>query len=223
MSDDGVSFVDPEDEIDLWHYASKYYDPVKAKEYYERTKELKGRQPAKPELTPEQRARQASAKSYVRENIRNDRIATTKKNAEEQKARLEKLRDDAQATKERIVEKLKAHIEQLKADATASIPKPKLNEIPANATPRQRAFLEKQNAKMTEDYNRKLGKAQQKAAKAGAEARDAAREEIKAVGTALRDAVTKARTEYTEARKALAEKYKTDLKTELQNIEDQVR
>ena len=28
-------------------YASKYYDPVKAHEYYEKNKKLKGRSPAK--------------------------------------------------------------------------------------------------------------------------------------------------------------------------------
>ena len=34
---------DDEDTNSLAHYASKYYDPVKAHEYYERTKKLKGR------------------------------------------------------------------------------------------------------------------------------------------------------------------------------------
>lgn len=36
----------------LAHYASEYYDPVKAREYYLRTRELKGREKAKPEPLP---------------------------------------------------------------------------------------------------------------------------------------------------------------------------
>lgn len=36
-------FSDDDDSDSLAHYASKYYDPVKAHEYYERTKKLKGR------------------------------------------------------------------------------------------------------------------------------------------------------------------------------------
>ena len=30
---------------ELYHYASKYYDPVKAHEYYEKHKQLKGDKP----------------------------------------------------------------------------------------------------------------------------------------------------------------------------------
>ena len=223
VSENAIAFVDPEDEIDLWHYASKYYDPVKAKEYYERTKQLKGRQPAAPQLTKEQRERQTSAKAYVREQVATQRTAAHKAAAEKQKARMEKLQKDAEATRDRIVEKLNALVEKLKADVEVEVPKPKLNEIPATASPRQRAFLEKQNARMMSEYNGKLNKAKDKARNAADNARNAAREEIKKVGTDLRDAVAKARTEYTTARKAMAEKYKSDLKTELKNIEDKVR
>lgn len=222
MSDELVA-IDPMDEIDLRHYASKYYDPVKAKAYYERTKELKGRQPAKPVLTKEQRERQTSAKAYVREQVNTQRTAATKAATAAQKARMEKLQKDAEAARERIVEKLKGLVESLKAGIDTEVPKPKLNEIPASASPRQRAFLEKQNARMMSEYNGKRQKAQAKASNAAQNARAAASEEIKKVGTSLKEAVTKARTDYTTARKAMAEKYKSDLKTELQNIEDQVR
>lgn len=224
MTEQGIAFVDPEDEIDLFHYASKYYDPVKAKAYYERTKELKGRAAAAaPKLTSEQQAKQTSAKAYVRDQITTQRTAAQKAAAEKQKARLEKLQKDAEATRDRIVEKLKGLVEKLKAGVEEAVPKPTLNEIPASATPRQRAFLEKQNARLMSDYNGKLNKARDKANRAASDAQTAAREEIKAVGTSLREAVNKARTEYNSARKATAEKYKSDLKTELKNIEDKVR
>ena len=224
MTEQGIAFVDPEDEIDLFHYASKYDDPATAKAYYERTKELKGRAAAAaPKLTSEQRAKQTSAKAYVRDQITTQRTAAQKAAAEKQKARLEKLQKDAEATRDRIVEKLKGLVEKLKAGVEEAVPKPTLNEIPASASPRQRAFLEKQNARLMSDYNGKLNKARDKANRAASDAQTAAREEIKAVGTGLREAVNKARTEYSTARKATAEKYKSDLKTELKNIEDKVR
>lgn len=223
MEESGIAFVEPEDEIDLFHYASKYYDPAKAREYYLRTRELKGRSGSSEQLSAESRQKQAEAKTYVREQVRNERTAATKDAAAKQKARLDEMRANAEATRDRIVEKLEALVEKLKADIDVEVPKPKLNEIPASATPRQRAFLEKQNARMTSEYNGKVRRATKKAAEAAGVAREAAREEIKKVGSDLRDAVTKVRADYTVARQALADKYSSTLKTELQNIDEQVR
>lgn len=218
-----LTAIEPVDEIDLWHYASKYYDPAKAKAYYERTKELKGREAAKPELSKESRQRQAEASAYVRDQVNTQRTAEQKAAAEKQKARLEKLQADAKATRDRIVEKLKALVDKLKADITVEVPEPKLNEIPSGASPKLRAFLEKQNARMTSEYNNKLRRATKKANSAAKAAQDVAREEIRKVGTDLKDAVTKARTDYNSARKAITEKYKSDLNTELKNIQSKVR
>jgi hypothetical protein len=215
--------IDPEDDLDLRHYSSKYYDPAKAREYYLRTRELKGRSGGGETLSKESREAQSQAKTYVREQVRTQRTAAQKAATAQQKARLEKLRKNAEATRERIVEKLKALTEKLVANIDVEVPKPKLNEIPASASPKQRAFLEKQNARMMSEYNGKLNKAKDKARKASSEANEAARAELKKVGTSLKDAVTQARTEYASARKAMTEKYSTDLKTELQNIESQVR
>ena len=57
-----------DDEDSLQHYASKYYDPVKAHEYYERTKQLKGRK-SRVQLNEQG---QAAAKT-VKENITKER------------------------------------------------------------------------------------------------------------------------------------------------------
>lgn len=63
----------------LMHYASKYYDPVKAHEYYEEHKQLKGRN--KVTLTDEGRA---IAKS-VKENMNKEKKETLKKSNESTK------------------------------------------------------------------------------------------------------------------------------------------
>jgi hypothetical protein len=220
---DELMLVDALDEMDLRHYASKYYDPAKAKAYYERTKELKGRQAAKPQLSAESRAKQTAAKAVVRQEVSKQRTAAQKAAMKAQAARMEKLRKTAEETRDRILKKVEDLVAKLQADIAVEVPKPKLNEIPATASPRQRAFLEKQNARMMSEYNGKVRKATEKARNTANEAKDAARAEIKQVGEGLKAAVTKARDDYNKNRKALSEKYSSDLKTELKNIEDKVR
>lgn len=67
----------------LMHYASKYYDPVKAHEYYEEHKQLKGRQ--KVTLNEEGRA---IAKS-VKENLNKEKKSTIERSNSETKNQLD--------------------------------------------------------------------------------------------------------------------------------------
>ncbi len=60
------------------HYASKYYDPQKAHEYYERTKKLKGRQTNGRSLNAEG----LKAKAYVSKQISEERESVLKKERE---------------------------------------------------------------------------------------------------------------------------------------------
>lgn len=235
--DDGVSFIDPEDEIDLRHYASKYYDPKKAHEYYLRTRELKGRQPAKPKLSKQSRQNQAAASAYVRDQVRSARTRSTKElNAKskalmiQRKNRLEKLQKDAKATRERISKALADKVKSIMDGVATKVPKPKLNEIPASASPKQREYLERQNAKLTNKYNRELAKAQGAARTAAGAESAKARAEVVKLGNGLKAAVAKARDDYAKGRAAIANERKTtsanlqrDLKTELKNIQDKVR
>lgn len=68
------------------HYASQYYDPVKAHEYYERTKKLKGRRTGT-SLNDAGR----EAKTYVRNRI-NAKRDLDLKNAESQSKKRTKER-----------------------------------------------------------------------------------------------------------------------------------
>ena len=204
----------------LAHYASKYYDPVKAKEYYERTKELKGREP---KLSAESRARQNQATTYVSKEIASKRKADLDANAAARikltnaaksqtaahTARMEKLKADTAAKREKIVEQLKGEIEKLQASLT----------IPANASPKRRAFLEKQRASQ---MNTLAGKAQEKldGIKAGANAAiNSAREDYKK----FREDNTAARRDNAQQRRTISDKYRNDLETEKKNIKEQVR
>ncbi|UNI72531.1 MAG: hypothetical protein [Chaetfec virus UA24_144] len=79
----------------MTHYASPYYDPVKAHEYYERTKKLKGRE--KKTLNDEGKA----AESYVRKTF-----------SEETKAKREEIRANQKAERQKIAEEKKKALTQ---------------------------------------------------------------------------------------------------------------
>jgi hypothetical protein len=92
----------------LAHYASQYYDPVKAHEYYLRTRELSGRQTTKG-MSDQQR----EAWSYAKNQIGLARKTDLKGAAEAEKAFLQQARDAANAKAQEISAKLKSLIESL--------------------------------------------------------------------------------------------------------------
>lgn len=81
----------------LAHYASEYYDPVKAREYYLRTRELKGRQ-----STSGMSDTQKEGWAYAKDQIATRQKADLQTAAERQKAQLEQLRATVQAQREQI-------------------------------------------------------------------------------------------------------------------------
>lgn len=185
----------------LMHYASPYYDPVKAKEYYERTKQLKGKR-----STSGMGEERRNAWNYTKTQINDakkaeskqaseDRKAVTKQSAEQRKAesdshrqaqiaRIEKLRETAEATRARIEEKLSDKLAKLQ-EATA---------IPEGASPKLRAFLMKQRARQSES------------------ARKSAGDDLKKIAPELKSALEKVRKDYEESTKALRAKHDTDRK-----------
>lgn len=118
------------DEEKLEHaYASKYYDPVKAKEYYERTKKLKGRQQS-------QALSSADQKNIW--NVSQDSIAKEKQKALDKESKshtssVESAKKKAEEARARITKALEERIANIK---NVEI------RIPENATPERRAFLE---------------------------------------------------------------------------------
>lgn len=105
----------------LEHYASPYYDPAKAHEYYERTKEVKGRRSSS-SLNKEGKEVWAVTKS----NIQAEKKAKTEANRAKQQAERESIRAVITQERERIKAELKAKLEEIterinkrKADAAA--------------------------------------------------------------------------------------------------------
>jgi uncharacterized coiled-coil protein SlyX len=96
------------------------YDPVKAREYYLRTRELKGRAPAQGE-------------SASQDQVKARKSGDIKAAAAARDAQIAKLQEKAAAARLRIEEK----IANMVADLELSIPE--------NASPKLRAFMERQN------------------------------------------------------------------------------
>lgn len=108
------------DHSEIKHYASEYYDPVKAHEYYMRTRELKGRK-----STSGLNANGKEAAGYVKQKLneeRNSKIEEHKnytnssidENRSSSKKELENLRDSKKAEISRQAERLKNEISSLR-------------------------------------------------------------------------------------------------------------
>lgn len=96
----------------LRHYASPYYDPQKAHEYYMRTRELKGRSTTS--LNDEGK----KIWSYTKNNIKSEKAVKVKDEQEKRDQKITELREKAEATKEQISSRLKELNEALTQNAS---------------------------------------------------------------------------------------------------------
>lgn len=97
----------------LIHYASPYYDPQKAHEYYMRTRELKGRRSAS-KLNDDGK----EIWNYTKDSIKNEKSSVTKNNQEEYKRNITQIRAKAKKTRTQISIKLKKLNEYLTQKAS---------------------------------------------------------------------------------------------------------
>ena len=104
----------------LIHYASPYYDPVKAHEYYMRTRELKGRRSSSA-LSDEGK----EIWSYTKNEIKNEKSEKVKEEQARRKERIAELQQKAKITRTRITSNLKNLNSQL--SIMASIKKKDIN------------------------------------------------------------------------------------------------
>ena len=125
----------------LAHYASKYYDPAKAREYYLRTRELKGEQSTS-ELTVkngkkvnrERTDQRKQAWAYAKNQIGEAKKADLKSISEERKAVVQKARENAGVRREEIRGKLENLISLLtdrRTQTTESIDAEEASEMDA--------------------------------------------------------------------------------------------
>ena len=99
---------------DMMHYASPYYDPVKAHEYYMQNRELKNRRSTSG-LNEEGR----KVAKYVRETIRTERKSNVETHKEQTKSQIDTLRETRKATVEGHKKSMDSKIEQLRSKLKA--------------------------------------------------------------------------------------------------------
>ena len=90
------------DDNSLQHYASPYYDPVKAHEYYMQHRVLKGRR-----TTGSLNDDGKEAWAYTKEQIGAEKKAVSEQLAQERDRKIEEARQNAKAVRKRIDAKLK--------------------------------------------------------------------------------------------------------------------
>lgn len=112
----------------LEHYSSKYYDPAKAREYYLRTRELKGRPNAGALKTEEAK----NAWNYSKGEIQKAKDTEFKSEREKVQKEILQLRETAVEKQKAITEKLKQlfdNIRQQQTDRKNSLAEAKAKEI----------------------------------------------------------------------------------------------
>ena len=131
----------------LQHYASPYYDPQKAHEYYMRTRELKGRRSAT-KLSDEGK----KVWSYTKNEIKAEKKAKVEGEQEKRKQTITALRERASATREQISARLKELNDALtkrasrKKEAIDSDKKSDLEDIEKTSTAEKERITSKTNS-----------------------------------------------------------------------------
>lgn len=105
-----------EDEEEMMHYASPYYDPVKAHEYYEEHKKLKGRS-----LNDSGKA----AAKYVRDKLNEEKTQKIKAHREKTDTEIEKLSNVKKSTIEAHKNNMKSRIDSLRNTLSSMSPEQK--------------------------------------------------------------------------------------------------
>lgn len=186
----------------LEHYASKYYDPVKAHEYYMRTRELVGRRSAR-NLNKEGK----QTWKYVRTQILEERKQQMTNIRNQKKVEIQSFRESAKVKQKAITDSIKQEIEIL--------PDPEeVKKIPKGASKALRERYSKINAQIRE-RNSKLSVSNKdkkdQIREAGALKRDTIREQVTQSIASAKEMFNTRKTEITE-------KYDNILDDEYNNI-----
>lgn len=125
----------------LMHYASEYYDPEKAHQYYEEHKKLKGRRSA---TGLNERGREAAR--YVKDQLTTERKTKTAANNEKTRNTIDHVNEQSKSERSAISETQKQEIAQIREQIKAAKKDPELKESLRNKI----ANLREENKKKRE-------------------------------------------------------------------------
>ena len=200
------------DSSELKHYASQYYDPEKAHEYYLQNRQLKGRSTSG--LSDEGKDVWNAAKA----NITSEKKNRIKEYKDQEEIDIKNLRDKAEATRKSISDKLKSLADALskkfKNDNKGITDKIKaINKNSGLSKEQKAAKIEKLQAKrdkLSEDRKSESSKNSEEA-----------KIERTKVGSDLKSAIQNARDTYSKNKKSLDDTYENIYQEEYDKIQSQ--
>ena len=209
----------------LNHYASPYYDPVKAHEYYMKNRKLKGR------TTSGMSDEQKKAWGYAKDQITTEKKAKIESQKDIQDKKIEELRARADATRQRITEKLRLLSEKLSEDAKddrediSEQVKAKIDAlppIPKNISPEKKAKLMKQRKEEIAKIRGEASKDREKVSKDTKLKRTSinnkARVDRTQVRNELKESIKSVRDDFKKKKEELVKKYEATYDKEYDNI-----
>ncbi|TXH16183.1 MAG: hypothetical protein E6R03_05880 [Hyphomicrobiaceae bacterium] len=188
----------------LSHYSSKYYDPVKAREYYLRNRELKGRRSTS-KLTDEGKM----VWDYTKSQITAEKKLALEENANKKKEEVKGLQTTAKEKRKELSEKIKLAMKGLSEETKKKIEA--LPKIP-------KGLSEKARAKAALERKEKIAKIRGEAKDVRLDTRAGAVEARKKIGEDLKATVDTARTKYKELRDGLVSEYEDKYQSEYDAI-----
>lgn len=212
-------------------HADSRYDPAKAHEYYERTKELKGRRDGKG-LSDNQKKGWAYTKSEV-EKERKQAVATA---ADDNRQAVAELRSKSMQRRDAIREKLRQIMDRITSNSAAEredISKEvqaKIDQLP----PIPKGISKAKAAELATERREAIAKIRGEAGAdraalstdtktARATERETGNSEREQVITALKGSLEAARDKYKAAREQITAQYESELDTEFNAIRTNVR
>lgn len=208
------------------------YDPVKAHEYYLRTRELQGRR----STSDLKGAKKKEGWAYVKSKVQEERKQTLDAASESNKAAVAQLHEKAMAKREEISNKLKQIMEQVTKEGTSAREQID-NEVKSKiaALPEAPKGLNKQQAaefaaKRRDEIAKIRGEAVSKReavstftkAKAGGERADITNQREQ-LASDLKGSLDKAKETYQKARDQIKSKYEAELDKEFNSIRTSVK
>lgn len=184
----------------LMHYASPYYDPQKAHEYYEKHKQLKGNTRSTSDLSEEGK----KVWAVTKEGIKNEKTEKVKAEKESANTKVAKHRESAKATRERITQQLKALSEKLSTSLKSDVARIQNSNMSSAEKKAKIAQLREQNA------------SEKSSASEGMKA------ERERVSTELKGVISATREAYKQAKAGLDESYEKIYQSEFDKIKAQM-
>ena len=212
----------------LAHYASKYYDPVKAHEYYLKTRELKGRRSSS-NLNAEGKKVWSYTKNEISTAKKND-VQEEKNNRDNQ---IKELRAKADKTRESITSKLeelrkslsditkwnKELAEDKRDTAIERLQNQKIPEVlPEEERARRIAERNAKIAKLRDDAKEEKATISESSSKTRAQYSSDAKAQRAKVASDLKAAISATREAYKTAKTSLDESYETIYQKEYDKI-----